>query len=440
MFVAFVLLIVALLAKDATPLGDRYVLRALSEGIALLVGCAWLATSGFRGATWRHAVLGLYVGALVFAIPQASSPLYVTLQILALVAIALFSMAFLDAAARDTWMTRYAVRTMFLALTVVCIASLMMRYWHPDLTYEQTLEGPRFRGLFSKPAMMGAASGLLLGLSLFVAWNWGLRIIAFAASLPCLVLTGSRTFWAAAVVTLGVASFRYVRWRWAFLPAGIFLLVVVVCIGIIAGIRLTSQQQAMIFRQGSIDTFSGRTSIWIQALQRYWEAPWLGHGFTAGGITLDEGGRGLSAVASSPQSPLQGSVTLHNGYVQALLDSGGIGAVLYITVILFALAGFLRYDRDKQYAAEFYCFLFLAIANLGETVIFGAGVLHGVWFWYLTVLALTLPSLTRETAVPHAQDGAEDGLARQDGLGLHEVAHPLAPKRYPIVQSKGAWS
>lgn len=434
MLVVFVLLVLALLTKDATPLGDRYVVRALSEGMALLVGCAWIATSGVRGVTWRHAILGLYVGALVLAIPQAANPLYVGLQILALVAIVLFSFAFLDAATRDPRLPAHAARTMLVALTVVCIASLMLRYWNPSLTYEQTYEGPRFRGLFSKPAMMGAAAGLLLGLSLFVTWNWGVRVIALAASLPCLVLTGSRTFWAAAVVSMGVAALRYVRWRWAFLPAGALLIVVVVCVGIVADIRVTSQQQEKIFRQDSIGTFSGRTSIWTQALQRYGEHPWLGVGFTAGGMVLDEGIRRGTVVEASPQSPSRGSVTLHNGYLQALLDSGGVGAALYVAVIISALACFLLYDQGKQYAAEFYCLLFLAVANLGETVIFGAAVLHGVWFWYLSVLALTISSTTRRVSLSEHQYGSVQTTLDTYGSGSHIPTHPCTTQRFPLVQ------
>ena len=266
-----------------------------------------------------------------------------------------------------------------------------------------------------------------------------MRIIAILASLPCLALTGSRTFWIAGLAALCAASLRYVRWNLIHVSVGALILVIAVCVGIAADVRVTAQQQAMLFRQGSIDTFSGRTSIWTQALQQYWEAPWVGHGFTAGGLTLDRESHGLSAVASSLQAPLQGSVTLHNGYVQALLDSGGIGALLYAALIMIALVCYVRHDRERRYAAEFYCLLFLAIANLGETVIFGAAVLHGVWFWYVTVLALTLPSLTRKRTEPCVDLVADDGRDQQDGSRPPD-AMPVPARRYPIVQSKEVWS
>ena len=435
MLPVFILLILALLAKDATPLGDRFILRALSEGTALLVGCGWLVLSGFRGITWRHASLGLYIGVLFMAIPLAENPLYVGLQVLALIGIVAFSFAFLSHAAQDRRLTVYAVRTMLASLTVVCLASLILRFWYPDLTYEQTFEGPRFRGLFSKPAMMGAASGILLGLSLFVPWNWGLKGAGIAASLSCLFLTGSRTFWVAAAVSLGAAAFRYVQWRQRLSAAIAVLLVAVACVGILVGSQVTSGQRAKIFRQDSIESLSGRTSLWAQGLQRYWEHPWLGNGFTVGGTVFNE--RSWSGMGG--KSPTQSAATLHSGYVQALLDSGGIGAALYVAVIISALLCFLRYDRGKQYAAEFYSLLFLAIANFSETIIFGVAVLHQVWFWYVTVLAFTLPSIT-----PHLplSERADDGLqgARPDGqIGITHPARPQEPRRFPLVQSKAAW-
>jgi hypothetical protein len=441
MFAVFVLVILALLAKDATPLGDRYVLRALSEGVALLAGCAWLLTTRFHWFAARHAVLGLYIGVLLIAIPLAVHSFYVALQVFALVGIVLFSLAYLDRATKDRHLTDYAARTMLVALTVVCLASLATRHWHPEYAHEQTFEGLRFRGLFSKPAMMAAAAGLLVGLALFARReSRTARLIALAAAVPCLFFTGSRTFWAAALGSVCLTALRYMRWSRVSLVAGVLVIAMGISAGIAADLRVTTWKQAGILRQDSIDTFSGRTAMWAQALHRYWERPWLGHGFTSGGLVLEEGTLRRTGVASSQLSS-QGAVTLHNGYVQALLDSGGIGAVLYVGVIAVALGCFLRYDRAKQYAAEFYCLLFLAIANFGETVIFGAAVLHGVWFWYLTVLALTLPSLSSGRSQPgypvgrnHVrQSQAED---RRDRLGMQVPA----PRGFSLVPPRKAWS
>jgi len=399
MFAVFLLLVLSLLAKDATPLGDRYVLRGLSEGLALVVGSCGIALSGFRGLTWHHAGLALYMTVLLASIPVVENPLYVGLQVLSLVAVVAFSYAYVGEASRNRQLTRQALRTMLIALTGICAASLLLRYWSPELAFEQTFEGPRFRGLFSKPAMMGAAAGMLWGLGLFIRWHWPIRVLALSAAVPCLVLTQSRTFWAAAALATVASSVRYWRWRAVCSAAGVLATVAVLAIGIGIGtqLRLAPLTESKLLRQDSIETFSGRTAMWTQALEQYWLHPWLGYGFTAGGQVLQEGDRkGLSTAFH--QGPSHGSLTLHNGYVQALLDSGAIGGALYLAVIVSALAAFLWYDRYKEYGGEFYCLLFLAVANLGETVIFGAGVLHGVWYWYLTVLALSLPRLAPQSS------------------------------------------
>ena len=56
----------------------------------------------------------------------------------------------------------------------------------PQLVFEVTPEGNRFRGLFSEPAMMGAASGLLLGLAVFGSLSCSVRIMGGLAAVPCL--------------------------------------------------------------------------------------------------------------------------------------------------------------------------------------------------------------------------------------------------------------
>jgi O-antigen ligase len=237
---------------------------------------------------------------------------------------------------------------------------------------------------------------------------------------------------------MGAAGIRYVRWRRTFVPLVAALIVTVLCLGIVIGTQMTPAQGAKIFRQDSIENLSGRTAMWAQALQRYWEHPWLGYGFTAGGVVLDESSwRGTGGASSNSLS--QGAITLHNGYVQALLDSGGIGGALYVAVILSALLCFLRYDGAKQYAAEFYSLVFLAVANLGETVIFGAGVLHGVWFWYVTVLALTLPSLAPQIASPERAGSLSSEASPEVEAEWVSAPGTPEPRRFPLVQSREAW-
>jgi hypothetical protein len=81
---------------------------------------------------------------------------------------------------------------------------------------------------------------------------------------------------------------------------------------------------------------------------------------------------------------------MHSGFFQSLLDSGAIGTLLYISIIIGAVVAMIRYDRLRAYPSVFFTVVFLAVANFGETVIFTAGTFPSVYFWYLAVFAFAL--------------------------------------------------
>jgi len=82
--------------------------------------------------------------------------------------------------------------------------------------------------------------------------------------------------------------------------------------------------------------------------------------------------------------------TLHNGFLQSLLDSGFLGASLYLTIIWFVIWVLLKQDTARQYGAELYVLIFMTLSNFGETVIFSAAMYPGVLYWYVAVFALSL--------------------------------------------------
>ncbi len=91
---------------------------------------------------------------------------------------------------------------------------------------------------------------------------------------------------------------------------------------------------------------------------------------------------------------------MHNGYIQSLVDSGVIGTLFYVLVVLLAIRSFYRYDRKRAFPAEFAGLIFLTVANLGEAVIYSASVFSSILFWLLAIFALSLPGGTNrgETA------------------------------------------
>ena len=75
------------------------------------------------------------------------------------------------------------------------------------------------------------------------------------------------------------------------------------------------------------------------------------------------------------------------------MDSGTLGACLYLGVIGSALWRVFRYDYDRQYGAEMYCLVFFTLSNVTDTIIFGAAVSYEVFYWYVSVAALSLVRL-----------------------------------------------
>jgi O-antigen ligase len=414
----FGLLITALVIKDTAPLGDSYVLRGLSQGPALAVGLAWLFARGGLDLFRRYWLVLAYLSLLPLTLFVSRRPFFVGLQVVSLYAVVLFFVAFVEERRGERQSTVTPITIIAAIYTVVCLGSLALYLLAPGYAYETTLEGPRFRGLFGKSAMMGATAGLLLGFSFFGPWVWPLRLAGVAAGLPCLYLTGSRTFWVAGAVSLGGTAALYVKRKAVWITALSALALVLALAVLIGDARFSFENRSQIIRAQSLETLSGRTKIWAIAMDKFWDRPLLGYGFTAGGDAFESRTietRALSAPVGLGPSWL---MSLHNGYVQALLDSGALGASLYVAVMAAAFWGLLSRDRRKDYATQFYGLAFLAVANVGETIIFGAAVDYEVLYWYLVIFALSLDRLKEPAPVRAARPAA--------------VTAPPA-RRYPLV-------
>ena len=435
----FITLLGALLLKDILPLGDRYVLRGLSEGLALAVGLRWIMTHQFPGFTKRYALVFLYLATLMLTAAVSQQPLIVILQVISLASVALFFIAYIESSALDRDTFRRNLFAVALAFGLVCVASLVLLVSMPQLTFEVTPEGNRFRGVFNEPAMMGAVSGLLVGLAAFGKFPWLIRIIGALAAVPCLYLTGSRTSWGAAVAGLSITGILYMRQKKLWVSALAFAGIVGVLGMIAIDLRISSDAQSRALRSESLDTMSGRTVLWNLALKRYWDSPILGYGFTTGSdaLTKDMGAVLSNAFGVTDQKHQQ-SFSLHSGYVQALLDSGALGAGLYLIILFAALWSLVRKDTERVYGAELYCLVFFTISNITDTIIFGAAVFYEVFYWYVIALALRIGSLRPESlakAVWHATNSTnEQPVSASTGAGVL-AQPPFVPtrRRFPLL-------
>lgn len=432
MTIVLAILLSALLVKDVAPLGDRYLLRGLAEGLAFLAGALWLASKG-SGLPWkRYWLLIGYMGVLVLTI-EPTKGIYGIVQVASLAATILFCIAYAESTAGDARLHDRLTFSLVVTLIVICGGSLVLLKLRPEFAYVETYSGPRFKGLFSMPGMMGTAAGLLVGMSSFGGKYWMIRLVGILAAAPCLFFTGSRTFWVASVLSLGLASALYVKRSliWLFLGGGLFVAAAIVAIA--GGVHLSQQDQAQVLRSDSLENLSGRTAIWNLAFKKFQERPMLGFGFNSGEVLEEELTRSIKGSGAVSSEEKFRYFSLHNGYVQALLDSGMLGASLYVAIMITAAWKIFRCDGEKRYGAMLYCAVFFLIANLGETIVFGAATFQAVFYWYLAALCFGMRKSSFKT------ESTEPNLVTENDVGHDGNCSAMIPSpvrsgpKYPIL-------
>ncbi len=408
---AFGFLIVALLVKDTAPIGDQYVLRSLSQGLCLAAGFWWLFTQGSIAAMRRYWLILIYSAVLCGTAFVSMDSTRVLLQVLSLMAVTLFFMSYCEQAQHTPSMHNTAARMVIYALLPICLGSLLLYKVAPTLAFDQTVErmvwdNPhRFKGLFGKPAGIAAASGILLGLCAFTKVHWLLRSAGALSSLLCLYLTLSRSFWVGSSVALLVTAFLYVKRKGLLLVAGVGGLLLTMATVTIMDTKIPGLNQSRSMRSDSLENLSGRTTLWTLALARFWDRPVLGYGYTVGhqAFLYSRRAKGADVAGDNVDLFRNETFSLHNGYVQALLDSGGMGAVLYTIIMGITVWRIMRYDRLKAHAATLYSLVFLSIANIGETLVYTPATFHAAFYWYVAVLALGLRFNVEPLPAPHVE-------------------------------------
>jgi O-antigen ligase len=392
-----VAVVVGLLLKDLSFVGDRYIIRSTVELSSLLVGLYWMATSGSITAMRRQIAPIAYLFVLLLSAFVSLDVPSVLLQVTALAAIMLFSIAYFS-----TVQPKLAIATILVpalwVYALVLAGCLIYGKLAPTVAfvYEWGDPVPRFRGLFGEPAQLGIIAGLTIGFSVLVRTWWIVRIPAFIAGIMSVYYTYSRTFWIAVLAAFAVTAWVYKpKLRIPMAVGGIAVL-----LGGAVYMDTIIKDQSRVLRADSLTNLSGRTEIWAVAMEKFQERPILGYGFTLGADAMMNSDviQGLLRQNGS-DGQFVNTPTLHNGYVQAMLDSGLLGVVLYTAIVLGSIIQLWRNDARKKFAPVMYVLVFSMVGNVGETYIFGAAQSHQALFWMMAVFALGLSSRVPRRAV-----------------------------------------
>lgn len=394
---ALLVFVVFMIAKDLDYVPLPYALRAVSQGLCLALGGWWLLQHFSPGIARRYWPVLLYIVAIAASAAVAEFPGFVLLQGLSLCSVIVFFIAYHE----RQWRSGRAhqqdfVRYIVLTAGLITALSLLFAKLAPTLAYESMFAGfsgyeVRFRGLFGKAGAMGAMSGLVLGFAAISVRNKPLKFAAMASAAACLGLTQSRSFWVASFFAgLCTLWFYFPKWR----TRGV---VIAATLGLTAAagnalsLSVDTAWAKRAARLDSVSGLSGRVGIWQEAFAGWRESPWLGYGFTLGATGLpghDPLATKLNVIDTDPMELSRR--TLHNGYVQCLLDTGLIGTLLYLLSMVVALWRLLKFDGDRRYPCALYAIVFLATANGGESVVYSGSVFPSLCFWASTVFALSL--------------------------------------------------
>lgn len=223
-------------------------------------------------------------------------------------------------------------------LVLLAVLSVVFATATPLGVMEGFSEGA-WRGAFVHKNILGRLMALLGVVSALQVWasrgkspfDW----VCLAAAFPLLMLSQSRT---ALVVLLAslliVPVLGIVRLRHTLaVPATILASVAVLS----AALWLTASMDTVAAALGRDLTFTGRTQLWDEALQKVFERPLLGHGY--GAFWLGWEGESATIWATTPWLPPHA----HNGALDLALDLGLTGFAFFAAAFLIAGAAALRH-------------------------------------------------------------------------------------------------
>jgi O-antigen ligase len=287
-------------------------------------------------------------------------------------------------------------------LVILLVVVGLVPRLHPD---EMSIAG-RLRGFFSN------ANGLGISCALIAPWvavrvtrttrgQRFLGIVALVALTGLAFFSGSRTGLGGLIV--GTATTLFLR-----RPSRFLLVAVLGGIGLsiatLAGgrdIDLDEGAVGNLARTQTVGRLSGRLARWEEGIERFAEAPLLGHGFKSswGYEATDsrEAGEAISLTAAG--------TNYHSQHIETLVDLGIVGEAILLLVLggAWHRARWLARRRDDDAlagagAAFAGTFVAAALDSFFHNWLFTAGSPYAFFFWSLFAMCLSLHRLAQAPA------------------------------------------
>jgi O-antigen ligase len=248
-----------------------------------------------------------------------------------------------------------------LAVAALVCAGLSLGLYAIGDPLTEAWDVPGVRGAFAHKNTFGQilALGFVCGVGLSLAGRT--RLLGLATIGMCavgLALAQSAT----AIACVFVGSGLIFLFTMVATPGWPRVLKAAVLVGgAILAIGALISFDAVLNALGRDATLTGRSDIWAFTLDHVRDSPWIGHGFRAFWTAPQNEG----VIAASFWNKYDQS---HNGYLQVLLDLGGIGLALFIGWMIHVVIVGLRNLDDHGTRIWFAVFLMVQVYAGAEAV------------------------------------------------------------------------
>jgi exopolysaccharide production protein ExoQ len=240
----------------------------------------------------------------------------------------------------------------------------------------------KMRGIFTHKNALGKSMVLSSIIFLLLALDarkkrllmWG----GFGFSILLLSISKSSS----ATITLSILAIVFLIIRAVRMPY--ILMIPTICllsvIGLFLNLWLSDNIPSLLSSIGKDTTLTGRTDLWPAVLDKIWQRPWFGYGFSGfWGSWKSEAAYVWRVTGWDPPNA-------HNGLLDILLDLGLLGASIYLIGFGFSFFRSIAWVRQHHTAESFWPFLYLTyfwFSNQTESAFLRQNDIY--WLLYLVV-------------------------------------------------------
>lgn len=369
----------------------------------------------------------LLLGVAILSFFWSAAPSVTSVRVIALIGSSLFGLYFA---------TRYGLQQQLQLLIwtfgIVIGMSFLFAIALPKYGVMAGLHSGRWRGIFTHKNALGKSMVLssLVFLSLGLRehktklWYW----IGLGLSLFLLAISQSSS----AIITLLIMLVVFSVLRVVRLPY-ILMVPVIVCLilaGVFTNIWLTANTGSLLSSIGKDSTLTGRTDLWPAVLDKIWERPWLGYGFSGfWGNWTSEGGYVWRVTAWDPPNA-------HNGILDVWLDLGLLGLGVYLLGFISSLGrglAYLRHNAAPEAIWPITYLLYFWCSNQTESGFLRQNEIY--WLLYVVVTLSLIPPRPVSEIVPELDSDRSVDLDRSTPV-YQELVRNVTATFYTLIETE----